>query len=157
MTFVLIASKFQVASQSSLLFVDWRAKKAEFEPRSLARATRCFFGNFQPFDLIPPFSSHLLTKSIPFNLLSLCLWDQICPFQFLLDHLHSTRPVFVHPFEPISTANSRIRMDYTMEDTQNSAPGSLPAAQAAKLGAPRKAQDVQSTTKRLVSLPLVTH
>jgi hypothetical protein len=43
-------------------------------------------------------------------------------------------------------------MDYAMEDTQNSAPGSLPPAQAAKLGAPRKAQDAHSTTKRLVSL-----
>lgn len=36
-----------------------------------------------------------------------------------------------------------------MEDTQNSAPGALPAAQASKLGAPRRAADAQSTTKRL--------
>lgn len=41
-------------------------------------------------------------------------------------------------------------MDYAMEDTQNSAPGSIPAAQAAKL-APRKGGDAQSTTKRFVS------
>jgi len=40
-------------------------------------------------------------------------------------------------------------MNYAMEDSQNSAPGSLPAAQAAKLSAPRKAQDAHSTTKRL--------
>jgi len=40
-------------------------------------------------------------------------------------------------------------MNYAMEDTQNSAPGSLPLAQAAKLGAPRKTQDSHSTTKRL--------
>jgi ubiquitin-conjugating enzyme E2 C len=39
-------------------------------------------------------------------------------------------------------------MNYAMEDTQNSAPGALPAAQAAKLGAPRKGPDAQSTTKR---------
>jgi ubiquitin-conjugating enzyme E2 C len=39
-------------------------------------------------------------------------------------------------------------MNYEMEDTQNSAPGSLPAAQAAKLGAPRRTADAQSTTKR---------
>jgi ubiquitin-conjugating enzyme E2 C len=43
-------------------------------------------------------------------------------------------------------------MNYDMEDTQNSAPGSLPAAQASKLGAPRKGPDAHSTTKRLVSL-----
>lgn len=43
-------------------------------------------------------------------------------------------------------------MNYEMEDTQNSAPGSLPPAQAAKLGAPRRAADAQSTTKRLVSI-----
>ncbi|RDW73076.1 putative ubiquitin-conjugating enzyme E2-C [Coleophoma cylindrospora] len=35
-----------------------------------------------------------------------------------------------------------------MEDTQNSAPGSLPPSQAAKL-APRRAPEGQSTTKRL--------
>jgi ubiquitin-conjugating enzyme E2 C len=35
-----------------------------------------------------------------------------------------------------------------MEDTQNSAPGILPTAQAAKLAAPRRAPDAQSTTKR---------
>ncbi|RAL59907.1 hypothetical protein DID88_000534 [Monilinia fructigena] len=35
-----------------------------------------------------------------------------------------------------------------MEDTQNSAPGDVPPAQAAKL-APRKGPDAQSTTKRL--------
>jgi hypothetical protein len=40
-------------------------------------------------------------------------------------------------------------MNYEMEDTQNSAPGSLPPAQVAKLGAPRRAADAQSTTKRL--------
>jgi hypothetical protein len=45
-------------------------------------------------------------------------------------------------------------MNYEMEDTQNSAPGSLPPAQAAKLGAPRRAADAQSTTKRFVSLSL---
>lgn len=39
-------------------------------------------------------------------------------------------------------------MDYTMEDNQNSAPGSLPSAQAAKL-APRR-PDTMSTTKRCV-------
>ncbi|KAG9242468.1 ubiquitin-conjugating enzyme/RWD-like protein [Calycina marina] len=39
--------------------------------------------------------------------------------------------------------------DYAMEDNQNSAPGTLPAAQAAKLGDPRRANDAQSTTKRL--------
>jgi hypothetical protein len=39
-------------------------------------------------------------------------------------------------------------MNYAMEDTQNSAPGSLPAAQVAKLGAPRRGPDAQSTTKR---------
>ncbi|TVY78134.1 Ubiquitin-conjugating enzyme E2-20 kDa [Lachnellula suecica] len=39
-------------------------------------------------------------------------------------------------------------MNYDMEDTQNSAPGSLPANQASKL-APRRAPDAQSTTKRL--------
>jgi ubiquitin-conjugating enzyme E2 C len=43
-------------------------------------------------------------------------------------------------------------MNYAMEDTQNSAPGALPAAQAAKLGAPRKGPDAQSTTKRFVPL-----
>jgi ubiquitin-conjugating enzyme E2 C len=41
-------------------------------------------------------------------------------------------------------------MNYDMEDTQNSAPGILPSNQAAKLGAPRKGNDAQSTTKRLV-------
>ncbi|EHL02176.1 putative Ubiquitin-conjugating enzyme E2-20 kDa [Glarea lozoyensis 74030] len=40
-------------------------------------------------------------------------------------------------------------MNYDMEDTQNSAPGSLPSAQASKLAAPRKGPDAQSTTKRL--------
>ena len=40
-------------------------------------------------------------------------------------------------------------MNYDMEDTQNSAPGSLPPVQASKLGAPRKGPDAQSTTKRL--------
>jgi len=40
-------------------------------------------------------------------------------------------------------------MDYAMEDTQNSAPGALPAAQAAKLGTARRGPDAQSTTKRL--------
>jgi len=40
-------------------------------------------------------------------------------------------------------------MDYTMEDTQNSAPHSLPNVQAAKLGASRKGPDAMSTTKRL--------
>ncbi|KAE9368659.1 hypothetical protein N431DRAFT_561031 [Stipitochalara longipes BDJ] len=40
-------------------------------------------------------------------------------------------------------------MNYDMEDTQNSAPGILPSNQAAKLGAPRKGNDAQSTTKRL--------
>lgn len=48
-------------------------------------------------------------------------------------------------------------MNYEMEDTQNSAPGSLPPAQAAKLGAPRRAAESQSTTKRLATylvLPL---
>ncbi|KAI0509051.1 putative ubiquitin conjugating enzyme [Xylaria bambusicola] len=37
-------------------------------------------------------------------------------------------------------------MDYTMEDSQNSAPGSVPAA---KLGGTRKGPDAQSVTKRL--------
>lgn len=36
------------------------------------------------------------------------------------------------------------------EDTQNSAPGMLSAAQASKLGASRKGPDAQSTTKRSV-------
>lgn len=36
-------------------------------------------------------------------------------------------------------------MDYTMEDNQNSAPGSVPAA---KLNAARKGPDSQSVTKR---------
>jgi ubiquitin-conjugating enzyme E2 C len=45
-------------------------------------------------------------------------------------------------------------MNYDMEDTQNSAPGTLPTNQAAKLGAPRRGPDGQSTTKRLVSLRL---
>lgn len=40
-------------------------------------------------------------------------------------------------------------MNYAMEDTQNSAPGDVPPAQAAKL-APRKGPDAQSTTKRSV-------
>jgi ubiquitin-conjugating enzyme E2 C len=44
-------------------------------------------------------------------------------------------------------------MDYTMEDNQNSAPGSVPAAQAAKLGS-RPAQNAQSTTKRFATCPL---
>jgi len=39
-------------------------------------------------------------------------------------------------------------MDYTSEDNQNSAPGSI---QAAKLGASRKGPDTQSVTKRYVS------
>lgn len=39
-------------------------------------------------------------------------------------------------------------MNFAMEDTQNSAPGSLPTAQKAKLGASRKGPDAQSTTKR---------
>jgi ubiquitin-conjugating enzyme E2 C len=39
-------------------------------------------------------------------------------------------------------------MNFDMEDTQNSAPGSLSANQASKL-APRRAHDAQSTTKRL--------
>jgi len=38
--------------------------------------------------------------------------------------------------------------NYDMEDTQNSAPGALPALQASKL-APRRGPDAQSTTKRL--------
>ncbi|GKT41714.1 ubiquitin-conjugating enzyme E2 [Colletotrichum spaethianum] len=37
-------------------------------------------------------------------------------------------------------------MDYSMEDTQNAAPGSV---QAAKLGGARKGPDAQSVTKRL--------
>lgn len=40
-----------------------------------------------------------------------------------------------------------------MEDTQNNAPGSLPSAQAAKLGAGKRAPDSQSTTKRYVYSP----
>jgi len=47
-------------------------------------------------------------------------------------------------------------MTYDMEDTQNSAPGILPSNQAAKLGAPRKGNDAQSTTKRSVSCPTAT-
>jgi hypothetical protein len=43
-------------------------------------------------------------------------------------------------------------MNYDMEDTQNSAPGSLPSAQASKLAVPRKGPDAQSTTKRYVSV-----
>lgn len=43
-------------------------------------------------------------------------------------------------------------MNYAMEDTQNTSPGDVPPAQAAKL-APRKGPDAQSTTKRFV-LPL---
>jgi hypothetical protein len=43
-------------------------------------------------------------------------------------------------------------MNYAMEDSQNAAPGALPAAQAAKL-APRKGPDAQSTTKRFVPPP----
>ncbi|KAK6612587.1 ubiquitin conjugating enzyme [Botrytis cinerea] len=39
-------------------------------------------------------------------------------------------------------------MNYAMEDTQNTSPGDVPPAQAAKL-APRKGPDAQSTTKRL--------
>lgn len=46
-------------------------------------------------------------------------------------------------------------MNYDMEDTQNSAPGSLPAAQVSKLGGTRKGADAQSTTKRLVVRLLV--
>ncbi len=42
-------------------------------------------------------------------------------------------------------------MNYDMEDTQNSAPGSLPSNQAAKLGGPRRGNDAHSTTKRSVS------
>ena len=42
-------------------------------------------------------------------------------------------------------------MNYEMEDTQNSAPGQLPSAQATKLGAPKKGPDGQSTTKRYVN------
>lgn len=36
-------------------------------------------------------------------------------------------------------------MDYSMEDTQNSAPGSVPAA---KIAGARKGPDAQSVTKR---------
>ncbi|KAL3423496.1 ubiquitin conjugating enzyme [Phlyctema vagabunda] len=39
-------------------------------------------------------------------------------------------------------------MDFTMDDSQNAAPGSIPANQAAKL-APRRVADGQSTAKRL--------
>jgi len=41
---------------------------------------------------------------------------------------------------------------HDMEDTQNSAPNSVPAAQAAKLGGPKRAQDAHSTTKRYFHL-----
>ena len=44
-------------------------------------------------------------------------------------------------------------MDYAMEDNQNSAPGTVPPAQAAKLGGSRRPNDAQSTTKRFVSIP----
>jgi ubiquitin-conjugating enzyme E2 C len=37
--------------------------------------------------------------------------------------------------------------EYEM-DTQNSAPNTLPTAQAAKLGGPRKGPDAMSTSKR---------
>lgn len=47
-------------------------------------------------------------------------------------------------------------MNYDMEDTQNSAPGILPSNQAAKLGAPRRGNDAQSTTKRSVFCNAVT-
>ncbi|KAI9744491.1 MAG: Ubiquitin-conjugating enzyme E2 11 [Claussenomyces sp. TS43310] len=40
-------------------------------------------------------------------------------------------------------------MDYSMEDTQNFAPGSLSTAQAAKLGSSRRGPDTMSVTKRL--------
>jgi hypothetical protein len=42
-------------------------------------------------------------------------------------------------------------MNYTMEDTQNSAPDMLPTAQAAKLGGARRGPDAMSTTKRSAS------
>lgn len=41
-------------------------------------------------------------------------------------------------------------MDYAMEDNQNSAPGTVSPAQAAKLGGVRRPNDAQSTTKRFV-------
>jgi hypothetical protein len=44
-----------------------------------------------------------------------------------------------------------LNMNYTMEDTQNSAPDMLPTAQAAKLGGARRGPDAMSTTKRSAS------
>ena len=59
---------------------------------------------------------------------------------------------FVFNFSLLLSPPVPFNMNYEMEDTQNSAPGSLPPAQAAKLGVPRRAADAHSTTKRYVSL-----
>lgn len=61
--------------------------------------------------------------------------------------------LFTQVYRPLCRASSllfyfhNLTMDFAMEDNQNSAPGSVPAA---KLNASRKGPDAQSVTKRYV-------
>ena len=48
-------------------------------------------------------------------------------------------------------------MDYTMEDTQNHAPGTATMHEAAKLNVSVRRQDTQSVTKRFVHLAFNGH
>lgn len=45
-----------------------------------------------------------------------------------------------------------MNMDYTMEDTQNSAPGEPTVREAAKLSSPPRRTDAQSVTKRSAAM-----
>ena len=87
----------------------------------------------------------------------------LCYFNFSLSLLHCqiTHSIRTAAFAHLSLLDSLAalfskslvgqNMNYTMEDTQNSAPDTLPTAQAAKLGGARRGPDAMSTTKRSAS------